>query len=109
MTISLRTHVSRTLSSYHGSCEASGYLLCEGTIRGWRAGVTVLQTCTSAIRQLAYGVSPDALDDSLRMAESTKRECLHRFAVAALPAFGERYLRHPNEQDTTQLLAENAA
>lgn len=72
-------------------------------------GFTVLQKCTFAILQLVYGVSSGALEDSLWMAESTSHEGLHRFAAAALSAFDERYLRHPNEQDVTQLLAENAA
>ena len=61
------------------------------------------------MRQLVYGVSPDLLDESLRMAGSTGRECLRRFVAAILQAFGERYLRQPNAQDVQRLLAENEA
>ncbi|XP_035839001.1 uncharacterized protein LOC118486569 [Helianthus annuus] len=40
--------------------------------RGQR-GFSNLQKCTSAIRQLAYGFAPDALDEYIRMSERTAR------------------------------------
>ncbi|XP_022014360.1 uncharacterized protein LOC110913850 [Helianthus annuus] len=46
--------------------------------RGQR-GFSTLQKCTSAIRQLAYGYAPEALDEYLKMSERTARECWHRF------------------------------
>ena len=72
-------------------------------------GISVLHKCTLKMRQLAYGVSPDSLDKSLPMAESTGRERLRRLVAAIVQAFGERYLRQPNLQDVQRLLAENEA
>ncbi|XP_021980065.1 uncharacterized protein LOC110876196 [Helianthus annuus] len=46
--------------------------------RGHR-GFTTLQKCTTAIRQLAYGTTPNSLDEYLRMPERTSRECLYKF------------------------------
>ncbi|KAJ0555726.1 hypothetical protein HanIR_Chr07g0305381 [Helianthus annuus] len=42
-------------------------------------GFSNLQKCTPAIRQLAYGYAPDALDEYIRMSERTARLCLHKF------------------------------
>ena len=44
-----------------------------------RRGFSPLQKCTSAIRQLAYGVVPDTCDEYLKMSERTSRECLEHF------------------------------
>jgi hypothetical protein len=41
-----------------------------------RDGLSPLQKCTSAIRQLAYGTPADALDEYLKIAESTSVKCL---------------------------------
>ncbi|GKB71564.1 ALP1-like protein isoform X1 [Tanacetum coccineum] len=38
-------------------------------------GFSVIINCTSAIRQLAYGTSPDALDEYLQMGEHYARDC----------------------------------
>ena len=42
-----------------------------------RSSLTALQKCTAAIRQLAYGVGADAVDEYVRMGETTARRCLH--------------------------------
>ena len=74
-----------------------------------QTGFSVLQKCTSAMRQLAYGVSPDSLDNVLRMVENTVRERLCRFVAAIVQAFEERCLRQPNAQDVRHISAENEA
>ena len=38
-----------------------------------RQGISTLMRCTAAIRQLAYGNAPDALDEYLQMGERTAR------------------------------------
>ncbi|XP_042465718.1 glutathione S-transferase T3-like [Zingiber officinale] len=48
--------------------------------------------CTSAIRQLAYGVPADHLDEYLRMGESTAIRCLFKFYEYVVEIFGDRYL-----------------
>ena len=63
-------------------------------------GVSSLQKCTATIRCLAYGLPADALNDYLRMSESTAVEATYRFCKAVVKVFEERYLRTPNEADT---------
>ena len=60
---------------------------------------------TAAMRMLAYGGSADAVDEYLKMADSTSRECLVNFCQGIIECFGEEYLREPNEEDLKQLLA----
>ncbi|GJT63166.1 ALP1-like protein [Tanacetum coccineum] len=40
-----------------------------------KLGISPLIKCTSAIRQLAYGTVPDALDEYLQMGNATSRQC----------------------------------
>ncbi|KAI3747482.1 hypothetical protein L6452_09940 [Arctium lappa] len=63
-----------------------------------------LQKCTGAIRVLAYGTSVDAVDEYLRMSESTTREALMNFVDGVISCFGDEYLRKPNEDDLARLL-----
>ncbi|CAH9134268.1 unnamed protein product [Cuscuta epithymum] len=71
-----------------------------------RMGLSVQQKCTCAIRILAFGVTPDILDEYLKVADTTGRECLLQFVEGVTTIFGPEYLRRPNTQDVTQLLAE---
>nr|XP_043621037.1 uncharacterized protein LOC122592786 [Erigeron canadensis] len=47
-------------------------------------GFTAIQKCTSAIRQLAYGLASDQLDEHLHMSERTSRESLQHFYIGIL-------------------------
>jgi hypothetical protein len=53
---------------------------------------------------LVYGTPADALDEYVRIAESTTLESLRRFVAAVVEIFGPKYMREPNEQDTPGLL-----
>ena len=68
-------------------------------------GLSCLQKVVTAFRLLAYGVAADALDEYIRIGESTALEALRKFAVAVVEIFGQEYMRLPNEDDTTRLLA----
>jgi len=68
-------------------------------------GLSSLQKITAAFRMLTYGVAADATDDYVRIGESTAIESLRRFVSAVVEVFGDEYLRSPNEDDTTRLLA----
>lgn len=70
-------------------------------------GFTARQKCTAAIRQLAYGASPDSYDEYLQMAESTGMESLKRFCKAVIDYFGKEYLRNPNADDLKTILKVN--
>lgn len=67
-------------------------------------GFSCHQKVTAAMRQLAYGIAADALDEYLGIAESTAIESLRRFVKAVVQVFEHEYLRSPNENNTTRLL-----
>ena len=69
-----------------------------------RLGLSTLQKCTAAIRMLAYGCAADAVDEYLRLGESTALSCLTHFTDAVILLFGEEYLRRPNPEDLQRLL-----
>ncbi|KAK1930583.1 hypothetical protein P3T76_013905 [Phytophthora citrophthora] len=46
-----------------------------------KLGLSALQKCTAAIRQLAYGMPADAMDEYIRIAENTTTKRLLRFCV----------------------------
>ncbi|KAF8407599.1 hypothetical protein HHK36_006733 [Tetracentron sinense] len=55
---------------------------------------------------LAYGVAADAVNNYVRIDESTSIETLKRFVRAVVEVFGEEYLRSPNNEDISRLLAQ---
>ncbi|XP_024014636.1 uncharacterized protein LOC112088521 [Eutrema salsugineum] len=69
-----------------------------------RFGLSALQKCTSAIRIMAYGSASDAVDEYLRLGESTALFCLENFVEAIINIFGEEYLRRPTPEDLQRLL-----
>ena len=69
-----------------------------------RKGLSPLQKCTAAMRMLAYGVSADAVDDYVRIGESTAIECLKKFVTDVILVFENEYLRKPNSIDIRRLL-----
>ena len=72
-------------------------------------GFSSLQKCTSAIRQLAYGVAQDAIDEYLRISERVSRECLHNFCKGIIELYGKKYLRKPTYNDIQKLYAAHEA
>jgi hypothetical protein len=60
-----------------------------------RAGLTALQKCTAALRQLAYGMTAD----------TTALECLEYYCSGIIKYFGGEFLRRPTVADTLCLLA----
>ena len=69
-----------------------------------RKGLSPLQKCTAAIRMLAYGVSADAVDDYVRIGETTAIECLKKFVSNIIMIIENEYLRKPNSNDVERLL-----
>lgn len=70
-------------------------------------GFSPIQKVTAAMRQLAYGVGSDAVDETFRIAETTARESLKRFAHAVVAVYKEEYMRTPTQEDVDRLLAIN--
>ena len=71
-------------------------------------GLSPIQKCTAALRMLAYGICADAVDEYIRIAESTASECLKRFVAAVVEQFGDEYLREPTAEDIERHMKENA-
>ena len=69
-----------------------------------RSSLSSLQKCTAATRQLAYGAPADAIDEYVRLGETTSRKCLHQFTAGIIQLFGDEYLRHPTPYDLQRLL-----
>ncbi|XP_018513873.2 uncharacterized protein LOC103865118 [Brassica rapa] len=69
-----------------------------------RLGLSALQKCTAAIRVLAYGTAADAVDEYLRLGETTTRACVEKFVEGIINLFGEEYLRKPTPADLQRLL-----
>uniref|UniRef100_A0A0D3DTQ6 DDE Tnp4 domain-containing protein n=1 Tax=Brassica oleracea var. oleracea TaxID=109376 RepID=A0A0D3DTQ6_BRAOL len=69
-----------------------------------RLGLSTLQKCTAAIRVLAYGTAADAVDEYLRLGETTTRSCVENFVEGIIYLFGDEYLRRPTPNDLRRLL-----
>ncbi|XP_057746646.1 uncharacterized protein LOC130965904 [Arachis stenosperma] len=69
-----------------------------------RRGLSPLQKYTAAIQMLAYGVAADAVDDYVRIGESTTIECLKKFVEGVISVFKDEYFRKSNPNDVQCLL-----
>ena len=69
-----------------------------------RFGNSPLQKATTAIRMMAYGFPADAVDEYLRLGETTVLLCLEHFVQGIINLFGDEYLRRPTPEDLQRLL-----
>ncbi|XP_062107258.1 uncharacterized protein LOC133818413 [Humulus lupulus] len=67
-------------------------------------GLSGLRKVTVVFRMLAYGVPANAIDEYIKIGESTALESLKRFFHVVVEVFGTRYLRSPNADDVARLL-----
>jgi hypothetical protein len=72
-----------------------------------RAGLPALQKYVAAVCILAYGLPVDAVDEYVRIGESTTRETLNHFCAAIINVFRQQYLRAPNSDDIVRILEVN--
>jgi hypothetical protein len=54
---------------------------------------------------VTYRVLANAMDEYVRIGESTTLKRMRRFVKAVIDVFGDEYLSTPNDNDTTRLLA----
>nr|GEY47659.1 hypothetical protein [Tanacetum cinerariifolium] len=62
-----------------------------------REDVSPLIKCTSAIRELAYGVKGNFLDEYMQISERSSRMALDHFCEAVMEIYGPEFLRKPTE------------
>jgi hypothetical protein len=58
-----------------------------------------MQKVVATIRILAYGIPADAVNEYVRIGESTAHEALKHFYTTIQTAFGPYYLSAPNAAD----------
>jgi hypothetical protein len=94
------------LSIMYKLSETSPYF-CERYDATGHAGLTTLQKCTAALRQLAYGMAADSIDEYLKLEKNTALECLEYYYSDIIEYFEDEFLRHPTVTDTQRLLAKS--
>ncbi|KAK3229402.1 hypothetical protein Dsin_001283 [Dipteronia sinensis] len=67
--------------------------------------VIIRNRVEATIRMLAFRASSNSVDDYVGIGESTTIKSLKKFVKAIIAIFGEEYLRSPNSDDVTRLLA----
>lgn len=75
---------------------------------GW-LGIHQLQRVTAAQRMMALGLAADAVDEYVRISESSAMESLKDFCSDFVDEFGHEYLRCPTPADMERILRINAA
>jgi hypothetical protein len=92
------------LSIIHKLSKTSSYF-CERYDATGRAGLTVLQKCTAALHQLAYGLIANTINEYLKLGKTITLECLEYYYSGIIEYFGDEFLHHPTIADTQRLLA----
>nr|GEV92039.1 hypothetical protein [Tanacetum cinerariifolium] len=67
-----------------------------------KEGISPLMKCTSAIRQLAYDIVPDFLDEYLQISPKSSRLSLDHFCTSVIKIFGPEYLRKSTMTDVVK-------
>ncbi|GJY27083.1 ALP1-like protein [Tanacetum coccineum] len=68
-----------------------------------RMSISALMKCTAAIRQMAYGSTPDAFDEYLQMSEHTAQDALFFFNMCIIELYMPKYLRKPTSEDVVKI------
>ncbi|GJT60191.1 serine/threonine-protein kinase STY17-like protein [Tanacetum coccineum] len=63
----------------------------------------IVTACTSAIRQLAYGVNASFLDEYMQISERSSRMALDHFCEAVMEIYGPEFMRKPTVTDIEKL------
>jgi hypothetical protein len=70
-----------------------------------KLGLSCLQKLTVTFRMLCNRVVANTTDEYVCIGESITIESMRRLVISVVRLFEEEYLRAPNQNDTTQLLA----
>ncbi|XP_057427453.1 uncharacterized protein LOC130720774 [Lotus japonicus] len=69
-----------------------------------KEGISPLAKCTTTMRMLAYGVAADAVDEYIKIGETTTLECLRRFCKGIIRLYEQEYMRAPTQEDMQRIL-----
>jgi hypothetical protein len=70
-----------------------------------RIGLTLLQKCTTTLRQLAYGMTADMIDEYMKLEKTSALKCLEYYCADIVDCYGAELLRRSTIVDTQRLLA----
>jgi hypothetical protein len=70
-----------------------------------RINLSALQKCIVDLRQLAYGMTADMIDEYLKLGKSTTLDCLEHYCACIIKCFGAEFLHCHTVADTQHLLA----
>lgn len=74
-----------------------------------KRGLSPLQKIVAAIRQLCYGLAADAVEEYVRIGESTALEAMKKFCESVVSDFGYIYSRRPTTPDLITIEKQFAA
>ena len=92
------------LRVFQGVLEVDDYLAQKVDALN-KVGLSTLQKTVAAVRIIAYGY---AVDEYVRISESSASDCLNHFCKAVIKCFGVKYLRAPTVADLQRILQESA-
>jgi hypothetical protein len=87
----------------HKFSETSPYF-CERYDATGHTGLTALQKCIAALRQLVYSMVVDTIDEYLELGKTTTLECLE-YCSGIIEYFRNEFLCHSTVAGTQCLLA----
>jgi hypothetical protein len=96
---------STSLSVYNTCGRKSWWLLCAEKNAAYKLGLSCLQKITAAFCMLCNGVATNITDEYVYIGESTAIKSMRRLIISVVELFEDEYLRTPNQNDTTRLLA----
>jgi hypothetical protein len=101
-----RMRMTLFLSIMQNLSETSPYFSERYDATG-RVGLTVLQKCTVVVRQLAYGIATDTIDEYLKLGKSIALKCLEYYCSSISEYFEVEFLHHSTVTDTQRLLVKD--
>ncbi|CAL5441083.1 unnamed protein product [Camellia sinensis] len=93
------------VSILHDIQQVNEYFIQTRDVTG-APGLSGVQKMTAALRILQYGVPANAVDEYIRIGESTAIAALNFFTRSIVATYEAVYLRSPNEADVARLLQE---
>jgi hypothetical protein len=63
-------------------------------------GLTPLEKFITALRQLAYGMSADTINEYLKLGKATALECLEYYCAGIIDCYVAKFLWRPTIADT---------